>query len=156
MSFSNVKSQRNGHKTFVKRCFPIFLNIPWHHWSNLANVTSLLYVKFIDMTYCNILNELLQVIPNITTQVWLISCISKVFTRRLLRYTYNRGTPQIQLSHHNHFLETTVRRERLMMWKSCEEGDVFSTVLPLSLTSFQLPPPPSFWTAEKSEIHYWS
>lgn len=106
------------------------------------------------MTSCNILNELLQVIPNIIPQVWLISCISKVFTSCLLRYTYNRGTPQIQLSYNNHFLETAVRRERLMMWKSCEEGDVFSTVLPLLLTSFQPPYPHPHLSERLKSLRY--
>lgn len=47
-----------------------------------------------------------------------------------VEYIQYTETPQIQLSHHNHFLEMTARRERLMVWKSCVGGDVFFTILP--------------------------
>lgn len=56
-------------------------------------------------------------------------------------YIYNRRTPQIQLSLYNHFFfETTVRKERLMAWKSSEEKGTHSPLpWPPSHTSFQPP-----------------
>ena len=69
-----------------------------------------------------------------------------VKSSHIVKHIQYRETPQIQLSHHNHFLETRARRERLMVWKICGEGGVFFTILPLSLTSFQ---PPSFLNSWK-------